>query len=123
MLKDIDQYRSYMNLYMKNRYTKRRAEVVTRLGGICKQCGTTDNLELDHVDPTSKFKTIAKLSSASNVIFEAEITKCQLLCKDCHLEKTITEGSLGDRYRECICDCGCVFGSIKAYAGHKTHCK
>lgn len=122
-LKDKELYRSYMNTYMKERYKQRRLDVISRLSGKCKHCESTENLQLDHINPTSKYKSIAKLSSASDVIFEAEIKKCQLLCKDCHLEKTIAEGSLGDRYRECICDCGRVFGSIKSYAGHKSHCK
>lgn len=123
MLKDKTEYNSYMNNYMKERHKTRRALVVQSLGGCCKNCGSEKDLELDHVDPTSKYKTIAKLSSASEKIYSVEVLKCQLLCRPCHLVKTRLEGSMQNKYRTCICSCGRQFDSTKSYAGHKASCK
>ncbi len=76
-----------MNLYMKRRWIKRRAAAVATLGGKCAVCGATKNLEFDHVDPATKVATIAKASSFSQVRFDAEVAKCQLLCVDHHRAK------------------------------------
>lgn len=90
-LKNKKAYNSYMNEYMKNRWEKRRLWAVEFLGGKCVICGSTSDLEFDHMDPQSKYKTIARLSSASNKIFKEELAKCQLLCSDHHLVKTLSE--------------------------------
>ncbi len=80
-------YNYQMNLYMKRRWVKRRAQAVTRLGGKCVECGSTDNLEFDHIDPTTKVCSIARASSFSQVRFDAEVQKCQLLCVEHHKVK------------------------------------
>jgi 5-methylcytosine-specific restriction endonuclease McrA len=50
--KDKASYNAYMNKYMKERYERRRSEAVASLGGKCVVCGTTDRLELDHINPS-----------------------------------------------------------------------
>lgn len=81
-------YNSYLNTYMKLRYQKRRDAAIIKLGGKCVSCGTTDNLEFDHIYPSTKFKTMAKMSSYSEKRFNEELEKCQLLCTACHKVKT-----------------------------------
>tara|TARA_B100001564_G_C20571144_1_gene638392 strand:- start:28 stop:444 length:417 start_codon:yes stop_codon:yes gene_type:complete len=72
----------------KERKKKHRQECLNRLGGKCAVCGTTSNLEFDHIDPkTKKFKITAGLSYRLEVLFE-EVDKCMLLCKKHHIEKT-----------------------------------
>lgn len=88
-------YKKQMNLYMKRRWKLRREIAVAFLGGRCANCGTVEALEFDHIDPTTKIKTIAKFSSASELKFWAEVKKCQLLCESCHNEKTKLDFSLG----------------------------
>ena len=73
-------------------YKERREQLIEQLGGKCvgykKVCGVTENLQFDHKDPRTKSFTIApKLTSSIEVLYE-EVDKCQLLCPDCHLEKT-----------------------------------
>lgn len=58
-------------------------------GKSCVQCGSTENLELDHIDRTTKIDH--KIWSWTRVKREAEIAKCQVLCHDCHKEKTRAE--------------------------------
>ena len=53
----------------------------------CCSCGSVDQLELDHIDPTRKVSH--RIWSWSNARREAELAKCQPLCSACHLKKTI----------------------------------
>jgi len=122
MIKDKAKYNAYMNTYMKDRYIIRREKAVDRLGGKCVRCGSTCNLHFDHIDPTTKVNSIARMSSMSQVKFDAEIDKCQLLCENCHKMKTEAEGSGGDIERKMTCTCGKTFDTIKKYAGHKRWC-
>lgn len=99
--------------YIRLRYHARRNEAIQTLGGCCKWCGSKDSLELDHIDPAQKSFYIGRLWSCSREKFEAELSKCQLLCSDCHHVKTVrergfkiakgTHGTLS-AYRYCRCD-------------------
>lgn len=85
---------------MRERYHRRRAELMERLGGRCSECGSPDNLQFDHKDYTKKsFGISPLLAGASQEKLEKEIPKLQLLCYDCHLAKTREEGSLGRNAR------------------------
>lgn len=97
---------------MLERYRRRRAAIVERLGGKCTRCGSTERLEIDHVDPKRKAYNIARrLPGLAADKLEAEIKKCQLLCRECHTDKTLTEtgkqrarcGTLSG-YRYCRCE-------------------
>lgn len=83
-----ENYNEYMRTYMLNRYHARRAEAIEHLGGKCARCGTTDQLEVDHINPADKTHNIAKVWSYSKEKFWAEIAKCQVLCTECHKNKT-----------------------------------
>ena len=65
-------------------------EAVIMLGGSCVVCGATEGLQIDHLDPDQKSFTLGKLWSASQERFLDELSKCQLLCDDCHKVKTLT---------------------------------
>ncbi len=66
-----------------------RAKSVKFLGGKCVDCGRTDELQFDHKDPTTKITNIARLLTSSWDKIKIELVKCQLLCYDCHHNKTI----------------------------------
>jgi 5-methylcytosine-specific restriction endonuclease McrA len=73
--------------YNKTWRQARRARLIEMLGGCCVRCGATEDLEFDHIDPSTKvFGVCAGLSKAWDVLVE-EATKCQLLCKSCHVAK------------------------------------
>ena len=80
--------REYFRKYSKTYYRQRRSELLNRLGGECVICGSTENLEFDHVDPNTKSLSIGKLLSYSKETVDEELKKCQLLCKECHKAKT-----------------------------------
>ena len=77
------EYNAYLNDYMKRRWKTRREIAVRFLGGKC-DCGSPEDLDFHHIDRKSKINSIAKMSSASEEKFWAEIKKCVLRCKPCH---------------------------------------
>lgn len=103
----------YMRKYMLVRYHERMQAAHTLLGGKCVQCGRTTDLEIDHIDPQQKSFTVSKMWSISKERFLQELSKCQLLCKECHNFKTLDQvgkksakGTHGTRssYRYCKCN-------------------
>lgn len=66
----------------------RRAKYIAMLGGQCKGCGSTENLQFDHINKHDKKLDIAHSIDANEEVLLDEIKKCQLLCPDCHLKKT-----------------------------------
>ena len=86
-----ENYNRYMRRYFAVRYKKRRLMVVKFLGGKCNKCNCTENLQVDHIDYKNKTFGIDQLWKASEKRFWEEVKKCQLLCKNCHIEKTILE--------------------------------
>lgn len=110
---NTDKNKEYMKKYLLNRYYKRKKEGRNILGNKCNKCGSTIKLEFDHVNPNDKSFTICELWGVSHDRFIKEIKKCQILCKDCHQQKTRedlgqqdarkTHGTLSS-YRYCKCD-------------------
>src|SRR5262245_42712881 len=94
---------------MLARYHKRRAEAIQLLGGACTDCGSTEDLEFDHVNRSGKTGAIGKLFSRGKAWYLAELTKCQLLCGPCHRAKTLEEQSVAHGggltgKKSCYCD-------------------
>lgn len=55
----------------------------------CKHCNSWDNLELDHMDPSTK--TVKVTSNIWHWNIERrlkELSNCQILCNSCHKKKT-----------------------------------
>ena len=84
-------YNNKMKSYMLQRYHQRRAEALERLVGKCTLCGSTEQLEIDHVDPATKEIPLNKLWSIAQERFDRELEKCQVLCKKHHEEKSRPE--------------------------------
>lgn len=78
---------------MKEYRSQLRAECYARLGSVCVCCGSAEDLEFDHIDPTTKDFTIGTVWTCKRSILLAEVDKCQLLCVKCHLKKSADEGS------------------------------
>lgn len=54
----------------------------------CVHCGSTSNLEVDHINPEEKEYRINNIWTRSEDIRTAELAKCQVLCHLCHRKKT-----------------------------------
>lgn len=89
-----EEYNEYMREYNKRRYWKLKAEAHELLGGKCAECGSTDRLEMDHIDPSTKTVEVSRFCSMSRVRFLEELKLCQLLCYDHHKQKTVRERSV-----------------------------
>ena len=89
--KDREKYNEYMRDYILRRYHRRMAGARALLGGKCAKCGSLVSLELDHIDPNSKWDTISRIWSYSEKRFLEELNKCQLLCEECHKSKTLQD--------------------------------
>ena len=81
--------KEYIARYNLARYNKRKAEAIEILGGACVICGSTEDLQFDHLNPSTKKFALGKLWSSTQEHFLEELTKCQLLCFGCHQIKTI----------------------------------
>lgn len=67
----------------------RRRRAIDILGGECVDCGNVDNrvLEFDHIE--EKTNTIANLlANHTWDMVEAELSKCELVCANCHSIRT-----------------------------------
>lgn len=65
--------------YRRGYYAGYRRATIDHLGNKCFKCGTTENLEIDHIKPLErKSRTIKDLK---------DVTKIQLLCKKCNKDK------------------------------------
>jgi 5-methylcytosine-specific restriction endonuclease McrA len=108
--KSKEEYNAYMREYQKARYERRRAMFIEELGGVCVECGLSDNLEFDHINPETKsFNVAKKMANGAEAVLREEIAKCQLLCQSCHKKKSIAgkevghgEGLTGKK--NCRCD-------------------
>lgn len=80
---DPERQREYQRLWM----AERRAEYLADKR--CVKCGSTEELEIDHIDSTKKVDH--RIWSWSKERREVELKKCQVLCARHHLEKTCAE--------------------------------
>jgi 5-methylcytosine-specific restriction endonuclease McrA len=77
-------------------WTRKRRKKWFDANGPCVKCGSWFELEADHIDPSTKLMNPGALWNLSdkNPVRIAELAKLQVLCSDCHMEKTIEESSL-----------------------------
>lgn len=82
----------YMREYLHRRYHERHDKAIAILGGRCVVCGSTDDLQIDHVNNSHKSFDIAdRLAQYTWSRIVEELKKCQLLCFWCHVDKSRVE--------------------------------
>lgn len=80
--KQLAYLHEYNKKYQKERYEKRKIELMNSLGGKCARCGAQHNLEFHHVDKATKEFSIMRRWKED---VSEELKKCVLLCHECHL--------------------------------------
>lgn len=83
--------KEYHRIYNINRYYKIKEYFIDFLGGQCNICGSRETLEFDHINSKDKKFAISKFLTYSKKVIFKELKKCQLLCKKCHIYKTIQD--------------------------------
>lgn len=126
---DKEKIRAYKRDYARNKYRERRAYAINYLGGKCVVCGARYNLDVDHIDPEEKdYNPFGSWWSVPIEIFNEELDKCQLLCRACHIKKTLENKDYGHEaqhgttymYMEYACRCElCVKAMREAWARYK----
>lgn len=101
--KDPAQQRAY-----QRRWVARRKEKWLTKNGPCVKCDSDEELEVDHIDPEKKVSH--RIWSWSKARRDRELKKCQVLCSECHKEKTVDQlskeehGTLWQYRKGCRCD-------------------
>jgi 5-methylcytosine-specific restriction endonuclease McrA len=99
--KDKEKQRAFQREHSARRYQERRNQWLESKGGKCATCGSPHDLEVDHVDPTGKIDH--SVWSWSDERRDKELSKCQPLCKSCHLKKTLEWSRLIDGNGNLFC--------------------
>jgi hypothetical protein len=73
------------NAYNNERNKRNRLEWIAEHGP-CVDCGGTDRLQVDHIDPLTKITH--RVWSWSPARRRIELEKCAVRCYECHLTKT-----------------------------------
>jgi hypothetical protein len=95
--------------FQRNWLARRRSYAITVFGGKCLKCNSSKNLNFDHIDRNKKISH--NIWSWSSKRVKAELEKCQLLCFECHKNKTRIE-VYGERQH----------GTITMYKHGKCRC-
>lgn len=79
-------------MFSTSKQFQRRKLLVDLAGRRCAECGSTERLEFDHVDPmTMTFRLSGPYLEYSMKRIMEEFKKCQLLCRQCHQGKSTKE--------------------------------
>ena len=97
---------------IKIRVQQRRQEWLSD-NGPCVSCGTWDNLEIDHIDPSTKEYEINRIWTRTQELRDYELAKCQALCNTCHIAKSTLEQKANKPT---------THGSDKYYRDHECRC-
>jgi len=98
---------------IRQRSQARRTQWIQE-NGPCVKCGTWDNLEIDHIDPSTKEYKITNIWRRSQQIRDYELAKCQALCNSCHIQKSTLEQKASKPV---------THGSYKFYRKDKCRCE
>ena len=120
--------RAYLRDYQLKWMTARRQRGIILLGSRCYRCDATEDLQFDHIDPATKHPALKSITGSfwswSWDRIEAELAKCQLLCRSCHQEKTRVDfeppHGTNSRYTGRRCRCGdCKFAHAQINAKYR----
>lgn len=101
-------------------YYVKKTKMLEYLGGKCVRCNSCTDLQIDHIDHLDKSFNISNNWGLSWDKLVVELDKCQLLCADCHLQKTLEEGSFAKGSSNQPQN---LHGTVWTYNKHKCRCE
>ena len=119
--KDKEERRRYLREWNRRRKQQRRQEWL-QTNGPCTQCGSWEDLEVDHIDRATKQYQPSQVWSRKKEIRESELAKCQALCKICHKAKTDRENTYR-AFERPTCSKGHVYAIVGIRRGTKGYRK
>ena len=78
------------NRNVQNRWVERKKQAINDMGGCCNDCGLKlkdshySVFEFHHLNPDEKDSDWSKLRLKSKKAIQEELSKCVLLCANCH---------------------------------------
>lgn len=66
-----------VNFYKTKKWLSLRYKVIERYGRECMSCGSSENIQVDHIKPRSKYPDL-----------ELDFDNMQILCSDCNMGKS-----------------------------------
>jgi 5-methylcytosine-specific restriction endonuclease McrA len=101
-----EEQREYQRLWVKG-----RRDAWIEENGPCSSCGSSEDLQVDHINRSTKSMNPSQIWSRKEEDRLKELSKCQVLCMECHKLKTKIEMSTAGhgtftmyRYHRCRCD-------------------
>lgn len=104
--------------WLRRDMAKRKERALSYLGTACAKCGSTQRLEIDHIDQATKTYDIGSFLNKPWEELMLELDKCQLLCHLCHKEKTRRELQQREPWNKGLGE----HGSYVAYYSRKCRC-
>lgn len=77
----------------QRKWLKKRRNAWLHQNGPCKKCDSPQQLHIDHINP--KIKSNHRIWSWTQARRDDELKKCQVLCRDCHQQKTNSDNNFG----------------------------
>jgi 5-methylcytosine-specific restriction endonuclease McrA len=102
-------HRQYHRDYQRQWIADRRQEWIDAHGPCA--CGSTDGLEVDHIDPEQKAMEVSAIWSRRAEVRAVELDKCQVLCRPCHEKKTFKDRHVPRQH-----------GTVRMYKRGKCRC-
>ncbi len=84
-------FRSKQTERNRRMYAQGRAYVDEAKRVPCTDCGQVFDpvcMDFDHLDPTTKTRTVAQMTNFSIKRIQEEIDKCEVVCSNCHRLRT-----------------------------------
>jgi hypothetical protein len=103
--------------YNRERARRRKADWIEE-NGPCRKCGSNKDLEVDHIDPSLKSFSPSFTEGKEKLL--TELSKCQVLCHNCHLAKSKANGELGGGQNKII---NPSHGTWAMYTNFKCRCE
>ena len=83
-----EEHKSRQKRYKETYDSRLKTYIAEQLGSSCCQCGSKENLELDHINPKLYHDRRRRGFNTSMKVFDETKDNLQILCYDCHKKRS-----------------------------------